>query len=576
MNNLKIARDALIVTLCAGALILVACSNPAGSSSLSEPDTGVARIIIAGPEEARTVLPGMTNFVKYTVNFVHEDGASKPLLILDAETPASKVELKPGKWTVIIGGWVATDISTGDGEDAAKGQDIFADLVNTAEGSAEVIVLAGKTVDVHLTLNKKLDETEGNGDLTWDISFPTALVGTAKLTLSRLEGTGNFTLRKTINLKDGAKSDRHQGSETLSAGYYRADVTIAATHFIKSRSIVAYIYPRLETRLQPIEFKEADIPAPPALPPVSGSVAINIGVKKDATMNITYEPSHGEGEAVILSTTGEDGYPAELTVSVAGFNGVLCLIDGVEMDHVNENTERFVIRAAELEEGSHYLTVIGINADKSAQSEELSLTVIAASSGQGDDSADSAVIKVDNVAALATALNALPENTAATAYPVKLSGITISSNINSGNTLRTLYDVLNRYVTLDLRDCTVDYFNNCSTTSTSGKAYVVTVRLGQSVNTIADHAFVGCVALVKVELPGVTAIGTKAFANCAALEEITFGSTPPSLGALAIPVGPVFAAILVPNGAAQAYQSSATESGWTEELKALVQEISNE
>jgi hypothetical protein len=342
---------------------------------------------------------------------------------------------------------------------------------------------------------------------------------------------------------------------------------------------VAYIHPRLETRLESIEFKAADIPAPPAPstpPPATGSetgsVGINIGVNEDAPMNITYQPSHGEGEAVILSATGENGYPAELTVSVAGFSGVLCLIDGVELNHVHGNTESFVIRAAELEEGPHYLTVIGVNSGGSARSEELSFTVMAASSEEDDGS-----ILVDGSDALAAALNALPQNTAATAYRVKLSGIRINSNLNSdNNTLRTMYDALTHYVTLDLRDCIGDTFANCALSSVPNKAYVVSVKLGQSVTTIFEYSFSRSAALVKVEAPGVTSIGTKAFANCAALEEITLGSTPPILEASAIPIGPAFTAIYVPAGAMQAYQSSPTSTGWTAELKALVQEISNE
>jgi uncharacterized protein YceK len=261
---------------------------------------------------------------------------------------------------------------------------------------------------------------------------------------------------------------------------------------------------------------------------------------------------------------------------VVDFSDVLCLIDSVEIDHVSGNTECFVISAAELEGGAYSLTVIGINSDGSAQSEELPFTVIAASSGQDDGSADPTVIEVDNVEDLAATLGALPENTAATPYPVKLRGITIGSSIPSGNTLRTMYNALNnRYVTLDLRDCTGTYFTNCSISSAPEKAYVVAVRLGQNVTTISDHSFSGCASLVKAELPGVTAIGVKAFVTCAALEEITLGSTPPILDASALPEGPVFATILVPNGAAQAYQSS-TGEGWTAALKALVQEISNE
>jgi hypothetical protein len=157
-----------------------------------------------------------------------------------------------------------------------------------------------------------------------------------------------------------------------------------------------------------------------------------------------------------------------------------------------------------------------------------------------------------------------------------LSGIIISSNAYSDNTLRTIYNALNRYVTLDLRDCTGAYFANCAVASTPGKEYVVAVRLGQNVTSIAVNAFVGCDSLVKAELPGVTTIERGAFAKCVALEEITLGSTPPTLEASALPKCPAFTAIYVPAGAAQAYEASTADEGWTAVLKALVQETSNE
>jgi hypothetical protein len=602
MNNLKIARGTLRAALCVGTLILAACSNPADPSPslLPTPNIGVVRITIAGQEEARTVLPGMTSFVKYTINFVHEGGASAPRLILDAGTPASEVELKPGKWTVIIEGWVAADISTAAGE---NDQDVFADLVNTAAGSTQVTVMAGETADARLTLNKILDETAGSGGFTWDVGFPAALVETAQLTLSRLEGGGGFKLHKTIALEGGATPGRYQGSETLRAGYYRADVTIAAAHFATGRTVVAYIYPRMETRLPPIVFAAADIPSPPALPPGTesepGSIAISIGVNEETAMNITYNPPLREGEAVILSDAGEGGYPAELTVTVAGFSDVLCLIDGVALDHVNGNTGRFVIKAAELNKGPHYLTVVGINDGDTARSAELPFAVIRASSeqeggeqeggeqeggeqeggeqegGEQEGSGETAIIEADSVAALRDALGNLPENTAATAYAVKLSGIKISSSSTSGNTLRNMYDALNRYVTLDLRNCEGETFaKSTASAAASGKAYIVAVRLGEGVTSIAIEAFSGCGALVKAEFPGVISIGNKAFEDCAALKEITFGNTPPSIGASSLPSGPVFTTIFVPNGAAQTYQSS-TANGWTVALKALVREISN-
>jgi hypothetical protein len=142
------------------------------------------------------------------------------------------------------------------------------------------------------------------------------------------------------------------------------------------------------------------------------------------------------------------------------------------------------------------------------------------------------------------ALNALGENTADNPYSVKLSGFKLSSGTGSGSTLKTMYDVLNRYVTLDLRDC--DSVTYC-TASSENKRFIVSVSLGENILGIAANAFAGC----------------------AALESITLGSNPPTLGANALPSGHPFAAIYVPSGALATYQNTGA-SGWTEEMKAMV------
>jgi hypothetical protein len=260
-----------------------------------------------------------------------------------------------------------------------------------------------------------------------------------------------------------------------------------------------------------------------------------------------------------------------LTVTVEGFTGVLCLVDGVEIAPVSGNAGRFVIRAAELAGGLHLLTVIGINGGK-ARSAELPFTVIPAPGSGGNGAAESPVIEADSAEALLAALDALGENTAATPYAVKLSGFKINNNTTSGNTLRTLYDALNRYVTLDLRDCTGTIY---STSNSSGKGFIVGVRLGQNVTTIDTNAFSACTALVYAGFPNVTLIKSGALASCTALEAITLGSSPPELGSNALPSGHPFAAIFVPNGAAGIYQNTGA-TGWTPELEEMVLETSSE
>jgi predicted nucleic-acid-binding Zn-ribbon protein len=118
-------------------------------------------------------------------------------------------------------------------------------------------------------------------------------------------------------------------------------------------------------------------------------------------------------------------------------------------------------------------------------------------------------------------LDGLPENNAANPYPVKITGTDLSSKEKTGETLKTLYDVLNqRYVTLDLRECTGTELIAASTYSMANRANIVSLILPDSIVEINSNGFSGYTSLKSVVMPNVKTINTSAFKNCGQLEAV--------------------------------------------------------
>jgi predicted nucleic-acid-binding Zn-ribbon protein len=118
-------------------------------------------------------------------------------------------------------------------------------------------------------------------------------------------------------------------------------------------------------------------------------------------------------------------------------------------------------------------------------------------------------------------LDSRPENTEANPYPVKIAGTNLSSKEKTGETLKTLYDVLNqRYVTLDLRECTGAELIAASTYSMSNRANIVSLILPDSIIEVNSNGFSGYTSLKSVVMPNVKIINTSAFKNCGQLESV--------------------------------------------------------
>jgi hypothetical protein len=118
-------------------------------------------------------------------------------------------------------------------------------------------------------------------------------------------------------------------------------------------------------------------------------------------------------------------------------------------------------------------------------------------------------------------LDGLPENTADDPYPVKITGVDLSSRESTGETLRTLYAALNlRYVTLDLRECTGTSLIPASTYSLVNRKNIVSLVLPESIIEIPSNGFSGYESLKAAVLPGVITINTSTFKNCGSLETV--------------------------------------------------------
>ncbi|MDR0377389.1 MAG: leucine-rich repeat protein [Spirochaetaceae bacterium] len=126
-----------------------------------------------------------------------------------------------------------------------------------------------------------------------------------------------------------------------------------------------------------------------------------------------------------------------------------------------------------------------------------------------------------SVEALAEYLAGRPENTGNTPYPIKISGVDLSSTEEKGETLNTLYDALKqRYVTLDLRGCGGTKLSAASTAHIANRETVVSLVLPDSVTEISANGFSGYTSLKSVVLPKVQTINTSAFKNCTLLETV--------------------------------------------------------
>jgi hypothetical protein len=122
-------------------------------------------------------------------------------------------------------------------------------------------------------------------------------------------------------------------------------------------------------------------------------------------------------------------------------------------------------------------------------------------------------------------LDSLPENTATKPYPVKITGVDLSSKAADGSTMRTLYDALNksnRFVSLHLGGCTgTELISASALPSLAGRKKIVSIVLPESITSVASNGFSGYEVLRSAVLPNVITIDYAAFNNLENLKTVS-------------------------------------------------------
>jgi hypothetical protein len=131
-------------------------------------------------------------------------------------------------------------------------------------------------------------------------------------------------------------------------------------------------------------------------------------------------------------------------------------------------------------------------------------------------------VPVNGTGALQNYLEGLSQNTETDPYLIRVGVVDLASTKTNAaeNTLKNLYTVLTRYVALDLRDCFGDSLPSFTPKVAPNKARILALILPDTLKTIKSNAFIGCTALVSVDMPGVTTIMQGAFSGCEKLETV--------------------------------------------------------
>jgi len=133
-----------------------------------------------------------------------------------------------------------------------------------------------------------------------------------------------------------------------------------------------------------------------------------------------------------------------------------------------------------------------------------------------------------SVAAFRTWLTAQPDNTAETAYSVKLNVSDLGGDsFNSGSAGGTIRDRRNKYVTLDLSENTFTSFPSNSSCGAFERCSNLTgIIIPNSVTSIGFRTFYECTGLSSVIIPNnITSIENIAFEGCTSLIIVTFQGT---------------------------------------------------
>ena len=202
----------ILMTLLTGLLVFGCMNVLADTSENTEMDIpavhGLVRISLNTtaaqmfPQIARTAIPLMENFF-FTLEFTHKEG--NDLITRDLDNVQTNIEqsLKPGKWNIIVTGYIDSDRNDED--------KIF-------QGEADFEVEAGKEINVSVYMSF-IGDPDGFGHITYDISFPPDLDSAFLRVFSLADPP---VMAYEINLAPvGSETDANGTIENIPGGIYQ-------------------------------------------------------------------------------------------------------------------------------------------------------------------------------------------------------------------------------------------------------------------------------------------------------------------------------------------------------------------
>jgi hypothetical protein len=185
---------------------------------------------------ARTIAPPLDEFTKYTLSFSFEGPEGvEPQPVVEVNGGSAAVNLPFGEWTITATGYT--------GESDA--------YVETAVGSAEVVVVRGDDVSLTILLGPKTGVGQGQGTFEYSLKIPSGL-NSSNLIISPAAG-GN----PVANIRLEYNEDGITGSRDLAPGLYLARIRLQKGSQYAGLTEALHIYSGLTSSLIK-EFTDAE------------------------------------------------------------------------------------------------------------------------------------------------------------------------------------------------------------------------------------------------------------------------------------------------------------------------------
>lgn len=489
--------------LFAAALVLAlgGCEQPEGSGGNGSKGTISVSLDFDGDGEGgqqnvsgalRTVYPALTAFTRYTAEFEATSGGENygPVEVTPEENTI-EIELKVGTYTVTVTAYTGTD----------------PDYTEAAIGETEGVAVSADNNDpVTVQMGPVTEGSVAQGTFSYAITFP-AGVTSAQLVITPEGGEANTPVDLlTLSPTPGT------GTASLDPGYY--DVAVSLTKDVRGTgdSEVLHIYPGLVSSWTK-EFTDDNFTAAPGT--IGGQdITIKFGAAEQIPIENYSDPITIQkgGESVTLSVASSAGY-TEVKWIVDGNTSGATTADSITLDPDDYDVKIWNLTVRAVKDGAPY-------------ARPLQFTVTAAGSGGGGPVTVGPVSAAELAATLASA--GVPVGTAETPTTVKLSSFDVTGN-TWGTTVKPAVAEVEKYITLDLSDCTATSNEIKGSASPTGNNfniiktdYIVGIILPTSLVKINGSAFNKWTSIRYVTIPnGVTEIGINVFYGTINLKSIT-------------------------------------------------------